>query len=91
MAFFLVVFSLDALDAQRESAVFSRLKAIAFTDSVHSVSMRESERIKSFFTSGAVVDWVQSDAPLDTPIDDSANSFNRHVDSRCLLRCLFCF
>jgi hypothetical protein len=34
--------------------VFKRLKAIAFTDSVHSVSLRESERIKTFFTTGQV-------------------------------------
>ena len=53
----------------REEDVMARLRCIAFTDSVHSVSSRESEAVKAFFTDGKAQNWVQSDKPLDTPIE----------------------
>lgn len=56
----------------REDELMPRLRAIAFTDSVHSVSLRESRRVVDFFTQGHAQDWVQSDKPLDTPIREEA-------------------
>lgn len=55
---------------EREDELMPRLRAIAFTDSVHSVSMRESKRVVDFFTKGDAQNWVQSDAKLDTPIQE---------------------
>lgn len=51
----------------REKQVLSRLKAIAFTDSVHSVSPRDPADVQKFLRKHAI-NWVQSDKPLDTPM-----------------------
>jgi hypothetical protein len=50
--------------------LMTRLRAIAFTDSVHSVSLRESKEVVDFFRRGDARDWVQSNKPLDTPIKE---------------------
>jgi len=47
--------------------IFQRLRAIAFTDSVHSVSASESPQLKAFMKASCR-DYVASTEPLDTPI-----------------------
>jgi len=53
----------------REKQVLSKLKAIAFTDSVHSSSPRDPTDVQKFLKKHAV-NWVQSDKPLDTPMGE---------------------
>jgi len=50
---------------ERQDEVLSRLRAIAFTDSVHSVMKRDPPLVKKFISQHAK-NWVQSDKPLDT-------------------------
>jgi len=51
---------------EREKEVLSRLKAIAFTDSVHWVSPKDPPAVQNFIRKHAI-NWVGSDEPLDTP------------------------
>eukprot|EP01090_Pellita_catalonica_P007577 TRINITY_DN18168_c0_g1_i1.p1 TRINITY_DN18168_c0_g1~~TRINITY_DN18168_c0_g1_i1.p1 ORF type:complete len:450 (-),score=98.85 TRINITY_DN18168_c0_g1_i1:80-1429(-) len=52
---------------KREDEALKRLRAIAFTDSVHSVSYRETSRVLEFLKKHAI-NWVRSDEPLDTKL-----------------------
>lgn len=53
---------------ERTKALLPRLKAIAFTDSVHSVGPLDGKKVKLFMKSGNVCNWAQSKLPLDTPM-----------------------
>lgn len=46
--------------------ILKKLRAIAFTDSVHSAGRRDSKEAMDFLKSNAV-NWVRSPKPLDTP------------------------
>jgi len=48
----------------RDEEVLPRLKAIAFTDSVHLIG--DPRHIQTFINENAI-NWIQSDKPLDTP------------------------
>jgi len=51
----------------RENEVLPRLRAIAFTDSVHSPSARDSKNVRNFLEKNAI-NFVTSDKPLDAPV-----------------------
>lgn len=46
--------------------IFRKLRAVAFTDSVHSTSRRDSKETTAFLADHAV-NWVRSPKPLDQP------------------------
>ena len=52
---------------EREKQVLAKLKAIAFTDSVHWVSPNDPPAVRKFVIKNAI-NWMQSDLPLDTPM-----------------------
>jgi len=54
---------------ERTDEVLPRLKVIAFTDSVHSLALREKKVVKKFLKENAI-NWVKSDRPLDSKITD---------------------
>ncbi|ELU03974.1 hypothetical protein CAPTEDRAFT_148827 [Capitella teleta] len=57
------------LALKRTEEFLSRVKAVAFTDSVHSLSMQGgTEAVQEFYSKDAR-NWVSSDEPLDTPIE----------------------
>jgi len=51
---------------EREKEILPKLRAIAFTDSVHWVSPKDPPVVQNFIRKNAI-NWVQSDKPLDTP------------------------
>jgi hypothetical protein len=51
--------------------VLTRLRAVAFTDSVHSVPDDASKPVREFMLKHCV-NYVKSDEPLDTPIERDA-------------------
>jgi len=51
---------------ERGKDILPKLKAIAFTDSVHWVSPKDPSSVVKFLKKNAI-NWVQSDKPLDTP------------------------
>lgn len=51
----------------REDDVLKRLRAIAFTDSVHSIGKNESQGVKKFIMENSV-NWVTSKEKLDTKV-----------------------
>ncbi len=72
---------------EREKQVLAKLKGIAFTDSVHSVSSYDPPGIIFYlyfytnylkatrkFIVNHAVNWMQSDLPLDTPMPQSGES-----------------
>lgn len=64
----------------RGPQVFPLLKAVAFTDSVHSVVSRGlSPATASFLKSGNVVNWLKSHEPLDKPLQEG----ERHYGCEC--------
>jgi len=50
----------------RKKEVLPRLKAIAFTDAVSSVTPRDAAQVRDFLKNNCI-NWVQSRDPLDTP------------------------
>jgi len=58
------------LMGSRKKEVLPKLRGIAFTDSVHSVSSREDKDVRNFLKENAV-NWVQSEKPLDAPESSS--------------------
>jgi len=58
---------------KRTDNILAKLKAVAFTDAVHSVSPNEDTKIKTFLHQNAI-NWVTSDEPLDTPVNGWMNS-----------------
>jgi len=56
-----------ALLRKRRDEVLKRLCAIAFTDSVHSISFMEDPKIKQFLKQNAI-NWAKSSKPLDTKL-----------------------
>jgi len=63
---------------KRTDQILAKLKAVAFTDAVHSVSPNDDIKIKTFLQNNAI-NWVTSDKPLDTPVN------NLWKDSGCTL------
>jgi len=52
---------------EKGNEILPKLKAIAFTDSVHSESYNDSKSVQNFLKNNAR-NWVQSNEPLDTPV-----------------------
>jgi len=57
---------------ERETEALPRLRGVAFTDSVHWVSPRDPPAVRRFIKEHAI-NWVKSDAPLDTPVKSHAD------------------
>ncbi|KAL6051577.1 Cotranscriptional regulator FAM172A [Balamuthia mandrillaris] len=88
-----------ALLRRRQEEVLPKLRAIAFTDSVHWVHPRDSEEIKAFMKENAV-NWVRSKQPLDTPEENededdcpcvSAGHEKHEWTSGCAINSVFAF
>jgi len=62
-----------ALLAEREDQVLARVKGIAFTDSVHSLSPRISKKARALLAKKSR-DWVTSKRPLDAKIEELSNN-----------------
>eukprot|EP01087_Luapelamoeba_hula_P013153 TRINITY_DN3747_c0_g1_i1.p1 TRINITY_DN3747_c0_g1~~TRINITY_DN3747_c0_g1_i1.p1 ORF type:complete len:367 (-),score=74.55 TRINITY_DN3747_c0_g1_i1:140-1240(-) len=58
---------------KREAALLRRLRGIALTDSMHFFKHRALSRQALEFLATSCVDWVTSDQPLDTPVNNGAD------------------
>lgn len=68
---------MELLKAEIEK-VTKRLRAVAFTDSVHSFGQADPKPVRDFIISNAI-QWECSEKPLDTLLQEKS-----HRDCRCV-------
>ncbi|ELR18652.1 uncharacterized protein ACA1_392980 [Acanthamoeba castellanii str. Neff] len=60
---------------KREKQVLQRLRALALTDSIHFFKHRRITRQGFDWLATNCIDWVSSDLPLDSPVDNKADCY----------------